>query len=425
MEGNLRMAQVAQSVITAAGLLEMSRRHRTRPDGRLHAAAGLRAAGGGAREGHRRGQWPATCAWCARVSWANIRDRVVVGHFDAAHMLGPMVVAETARRRAARRAADGAGGAGSRWQCHHCFACAVAADAVRQGAALGAGPPRRQQRWRRWSRSAPQRGARAADTGHGVSVLLPQLPAARLAGSGGIDPDRDVRLVVLPPPLLVDALRTGQVDGFCVGEPWNSLAVDAGVGVIVAVASDIWPRRTGEGAGHARAITQTRIRRRCARWCAPSRRHRDGPAMPATWTNLPQLLSEPRYVGVPARLLRRALMGDVLLMAGEPADASRGLPDPSGTGCHRAFAGPCRAGSACRCSAGARSPAGEQRAADRRGRAFRTGPLPGMHCRQAREVTRTGGGRQRHGRAAAAGEARCVPARLRDHRAVRGAAAGL
>ena len=41
----------------------------------------------------------------------------------------------------------------------------------------------------------------------------------------GIDPDRDVRLVVLPPPLLVDALREGQIDGFCVGEPWNSLAV--------------------------------------------------------------------------------------------------------------------------------------------------------------------------------------------------------
>ena len=44
--------------------------------------------------------------------------------------------------------------------------------------------------------------------------------------SAGVDPDRDVRLVVLPPPLLVDALRSGQIDGFCVGEPWNSLAVD-------------------------------------------------------------------------------------------------------------------------------------------------------------------------------------------------------
>ena len=51
--------------------------------------------------------------------------------------------------------------------------------------------------------------------------------------AAGIDPDRDVRLVVIPPPFLADALRAGQIDGFCVGEPWNSVAVDAGVGTIV------------------------------------------------------------------------------------------------------------------------------------------------------------------------------------------------
>ena len=57
----------------------------------------------------------------------------------------------------------------------------------------------------------------------------------------GIDPDRDVRLVVIPPPLLADAMRAGQIDGFCVGEPWNSVAVEAGVGAIVAPTTAIWP----------------------------------------------------------------------------------------------------------------------------------------------------------------------------------------
>ena len=59
--------------------------------------------------------------------------------------------------------------------------------------------------------------------------------------AAGIDPDRDVRLVVIPPPFLVDALRAGQIDGFCVGEPWNSVAVDAGVGAIVTPTTAFWP----------------------------------------------------------------------------------------------------------------------------------------------------------------------------------------
>ena len=44
--------------------------------------------------------------------------------------------------------------------------------------------------------------------------------------AGGIDPDEDVRLVVLPPPYMVESLASGHVDGFCVGAPWNSVAVD-------------------------------------------------------------------------------------------------------------------------------------------------------------------------------------------------------
>ncbi len=42
--------------------------------------------------------------------------------------------------------------------------------------------------------------------------------------AGGIDPDCDVKLVVVPPPLTSDALATGAIDGFCVGAPWNMVA---------------------------------------------------------------------------------------------------------------------------------------------------------------------------------------------------------
>lgn len=55
----------------------------------------------------------------------------------------------------------------------------------------------------------------------------------------GIDPDRDVRISVLPPPLVGEHMNTGHIDGFCAGEPWNSLAALKGDGWIVATSETL------------------------------------------------------------------------------------------------------------------------------------------------------------------------------------------
>src|SRR5258707_5466260 len=60
--------------------------------------------------------------------------------------------------------------------------------------------------------------------------------------AGGVDPDEDVRLVVLPPPYMVNSLASGHVDAFCVGAPWNSVAVDSGIGHILHFVADILER---------------------------------------------------------------------------------------------------------------------------------------------------------------------------------------
>jgi NitT/TauT family transport system ATP-binding protein len=60
--------------------------------------------------------------------------------------------------------------------------------------------------------------------------------------AGGVDPDEDVRLVVLPPPYMVESLANKHVDAFCVGAPWNSIAVDLGIGFILHFVSEILPR---------------------------------------------------------------------------------------------------------------------------------------------------------------------------------------
>jgi NitT/TauT family transport system ATP-binding protein len=149
--------------------------------------------------------------------------------------------------------------------------------------------------------------------------------------ASGIDPDHDVQLVVIPPPLLVDAMREGQVDGFCVGDPWNSLAVEAGVGTIVTTTQAIW-RLSPEKVLGCRADWATRhpeqlaglIRAiyRAAQWCEQPEHHAE----------LAMLLAQPRYVGAPTDVLRRALGGKLRLASGtEPVHVPEFLPSDTAT----------------------------------------------------------------------------------------------
>jgi len=58
--------------------------------------------------------------------------------------------------------------------------------------------------------------------------------------SAGIDPDYDIRLSVVPPPLMADCLAKGLIDGYCVGEPWNARAVEEGIGRVLISSGEIW-----------------------------------------------------------------------------------------------------------------------------------------------------------------------------------------
>lgn len=246
------------------------------------------------------------------TSWANIRDRVAVGHFDAAHMLGPMVVAESigAGQLNVPLVAPVALGLGGN-------AITLSRSlwlAMRhEGAQLDAAPGLLAQALARVIER--RNGAHRPPT---FAMVFPfschNYQLREWLVSGGIDPDVQARLVVLPPPLLVDALRTGQVDGFCVGEPWNSLAVEAGLGVIVAVASRIWtdpPEKVlGMRLDHAQrdpegvaALVRSVVR--AARWAEGE--HHD---------EIASLLSQPHYVGAPAAALRAALAGRIRLARG-------------------------------------------------------------------------------------------------------------
>ncbi|MCF7786602.1 MAG: ABC transporter substrate-binding protein [Prosthecobacter sp.] len=59
--------------------------------------------------------------------------------------------------------------------------------------------------------------------------------------SGGIDVEKDVRIVALPPTQMASSLAEGLIDGYCVGEPWNSYAVERGIGWIAATSEQLAP----------------------------------------------------------------------------------------------------------------------------------------------------------------------------------------
>ena len=58
--------------------------------------------------------------------------------------------------------------------------------------------------------------------------------------AGGIDPDRDVSTIVVPPPQMVANMKVGTMDAFCVGEPWNEQLVNQGIGFTACTTGELW-----------------------------------------------------------------------------------------------------------------------------------------------------------------------------------------
>ena len=59
-------------------------------------------------------------------------------------------------------------------------------------------------------------------------------------GAGGLNPDKDVALITIPPPQMVANMKVGKMDGYCVGEPWNARAALDGIGFTSLNTQDIW-----------------------------------------------------------------------------------------------------------------------------------------------------------------------------------------
>lgn len=139
--------------------------------------------------------------------------------------------------------------------------------------------------------------------------------------SGGIDPDRDVDMAVVPPPQVSACLKHGHLDGFCVAEPWGSLGVEEGYSWTAALTRDLNPwhpekvflvRETFHRNHLAEHLALLAALLEAARFCDDM----------CNRAQVAAILAKPAYIGLPESLLRRALVGPYQMGHDRETDAT-------------------------------------------------------------------------------------------------------
>ena len=241
------------------------------------------------------------------VSWANIRDKLNVGVFDAAHLIAPIAIASSlglGHIKVPILAPFGLGVNGNAITVSPNLYAAIAAAA--DGSILDP-----MVSARALARVVAQRKARGEEPltlGMTFPFSTHNYHLRFWMAAAGVDPDEDVRLVVLPPPYMVESLANKQVDGFCVGAPWNSVAVDLGIGFILHFVSEILARAAEKvlGVRSTWAEENPDLLRRLVR------AHRRAAAFIEDVGNRDEvaaLLAAPHRIGVSAEVIRRTLDG--------------------------------------------------------------------------------------------------------------------
>jgi ABC-type nitrate/sulfonate/bicarbonate transport system substrate-binding protein len=247
------------------------------------------------------------------VSWSNVRDKLNIGLFDAAHILAPIPIASSL-------------GLG-----HIKVPIVVPltlnlnGNAITISPALHAAmmaeidgdpldPMATAQALSRVAAARRRNGGEPLTFGMTFPFSTHNYQLRLWMAAGGVDPDEDVRLVVLPPPFMVDSIAGGQIDGFCVGAPWNSIAVDRGVGRILHFGSDIMER----AAEKVLAIRQPWAEKNPQALAALVRslfHAAEFAEMSDNRNEVARILAKPEYIGVDASVILRTLEGRLKISA--------------------------------------------------------------------------------------------------------------
>jgi NitT/TauT family transport system ATP-binding protein len=252
-------------------------------------------------------------------SWSSLRDMLAFGQVDAAHMLAPVPVAS----------ALGLGGAGVRLSAVSVLS--VNGTVIGVSNALAA-------KLRANGHDFAFNNADAA--GNALIRTVIEAPEARLRvgvpfpfsmhaellsywlTALGLPAPQSLDIKTVPPSLMADAIKAGEIDAFCVGEPWGSLTVENGDGELLLPGAAIWscaPEKVlavRETWAEQEPDTLQRLMRavwRAGRWLE------EGGAR----VLVSELLARPEYLNLPSELLDRAFSGRLVI---SPAGAERSVP---------------------------------------------------------------------------------------------------
>jgi ABC-type nitrate/sulfonate/bicarbonate transport system substrate-binding protein len=241
------------------------------------------------------------------VSWSNIRDKLNVGVFDAAHLIAPIAIASSLglghiKVPIVAPFVLGTNGNAITVSPSLYAAIAAAADGSINDPVVSA---------RALARVVVERKARGKEPltfGMTFPFSTHNYQLRFWMAAAGVDPDEDVRLVVLPPPYMVESLANKHVDAFCVGAPWNSVAVDLGIGFILHFVSEILARAAEKVLGVRSAWAEenpdvlaslVRAHRRAAAFIEDV----------ANRDEVAAILAAPNRIGVAPEVIRRTLDG--------------------------------------------------------------------------------------------------------------------
>jgi two-component system, oxyanion-binding sensor len=245
------------------------------------------------------------------VSWATVQDRLLYGHSDAAHIVAPLAIATTlglGRPPAALSVPFVLGLNGN--------AITLRPDLAAQVTEPG-GPGDIRDIGARFAALAKAQ----RDAGKKLRLGVVHRYSSHnymlrywLRGTG-TDCQTDVEIVTIAPPFAADALTNGEVDGICVGAPWNSVAVERGVGVVIATTSQIWQR----GVEKVLTVKQERLEQERELFDPLLRAlYRAGEAFidPDQIEDITRIMARPEYLDGSAEAIRRVIQDQVLFAKG-------------------------------------------------------------------------------------------------------------
>ena len=168
------------------------------------------------------------------ASWANVRDKMTVGELDASHMLAAMPIASTLGVGSSQKDMLALMALGQNGDAitvsNKMYDAMMAADpvATKKGSAVALKKVIAAK-----TMGVPEFGMTFPTGTHNYHLRY-------WMAAGGVDPDTEVALKVVPPPQMVANMTAGNIDGFCVGEPWGQRAVMSNIGKVVITGNQIW-----------------------------------------------------------------------------------------------------------------------------------------------------------------------------------------